>query len=353
MKTQMKAAAGKVPLWLWIAGPLLVAGFFGWEWWHASRRVDTDNAYVKAERVMVSPQVAGRVVEVAVGQNQPVRKGQLLFRLDPEPLRIALAQAEARLAMVGNQADASRAQVLGAGSSIASADENVRWAERDLARVQDLAARQLVARKALDDARHALIEARTRRDAARAAQAEAAAALGGDAGAPVGGLPEYRAALAAVEKARFDLQQASVFAPVAGVVGGHDLQPGEYLNAGQVAMPLVAADPVWVEANFKETDMARLRVGQAADITVDGYPGETWKARVASISPGSGSEFSVLPAQNASGNWVKIVQRIPVRLELVPGQSHPQVLRAGMSAEVSVDLAHAPVPARTTAALAR
>ena len=352
MKTQMKAAAGKVPLWLWIAGPLLVVGFFGWEWWHASRQVDTDNAYVKAERVMVSPQVAGRVVEVAVGQNQAVKAGQLLFRLDPEPLRIALEQAEARLAMVGNQADASRAQVRGAGSSIASADENVRWAERELARMQDLAARQLVPRKSLDDARHALVEARTQRDAARASQAEAAAALGGDAGAPIRGLPDYRAALAAVEQARFDLQQAAVYAPVAGVVGGHDLQPGEYLNAGQIAMPLVAADPVWVEANFKETDMAKLRIGQPADITVDGYPGETWKARVASISPGSGSEFSVLPAQNASGNWVKIVQRIPVRLELLPGQSHPQVLRAGMSAEVTVDLAHA-LPARATAALAR
>lgn len=353
MKTQMKAAAGKVPLWLWIAGPIAVIGFFSWEWWHSSREVDTSNAYVKAERVMVSAQVPGRVVEVAVGQNEAVKKGELLFRLDPEPLRIALEQAQARLALVGNQADASRAQVRGAGSSIASADETVHWAERDLARMQDLAARQLVPRKNLDDARHALAEARMQRDTARATQAEAAAALGGDAAAPVNALPEYRAALAAVEKARFDLQQASVYAPVAGVVGGHDLQAGEYLNAGQVAMPLVASDPVWVEANFKETDMAKLRIGQGAKITVDGYPGEEWAARVASISPGSGSEFSVLPAQNASGNWVKIVQRIPVRLELLPGQSHPQVLRAGMSAEVTVDLAHAPLPPRATAALIR
>ena len=352
MNAQMKAAAGKVPLWLWIAGPLLVLGFFGWEFWRSGREIDTDNAYVKAERVMVSAQVPGRVVEVAVAQNQPVRKGQLLFRLDPEPLRIALEQAQARLALVGNQADVSRAQVRGAGSSISSADETVRWAERDLARMQGLAARQLVPRKMLDDARHALAEARMQRDAARASQAEAAAALGGDAAAPVTALPEYRAALAAVERARFDLQQASVYAPVAGVVGGHDLQPGEYLNAGQIAMPLVATDPVWVEANFKETDMDKLRVGQPADIVVDGYPGEHWQARVASISPGSGSEFSVLPAQNASGNWVKVVQRIPVRLELLPGQRHPQVLRAGMSAEVTVDLAHAPLPPRATAALA-
>ncbi len=352
MKSQMKAAAGRVPLWLWIAGPLLVLGFFGWEWFQSGRAVETSNAYVKAERVMISAQVPGRVVEVAVGQNQFVQKGALLFRLDAEPLQIALAQAEAKLALVSNEANADRAQVRGAGSSIASADETVRWAEKDLARIQDLTARQLVPRKSLDDARHALVEARTQRDSARAAQAQAAAALGGNAAMPVEQLPEYRAAAAAVAKARFELQQASVFAPVAGIVGNHDLQAGEYLNAGQVAMPLVATDPVWVEANFKETELAKLRVGQFAKISVDSYPGVKWKARVASIAPSSGSEFSVLPAQNASGNWVKIVQRIPVRLELVDAKANSQVLRAGMSADVTVDLVHEPAAAaRATAAL--
>ena len=354
MKSQMKAAAGRVPMWLWIAGPLLVISFFGWEWFQSGRQVETSNAYVKAERVMISAQVAGRVTEVAVTQNQLVHKGQLLFRLDAEPLQIALAQAEAKLALVGNEANADRAQVRGAGSSIESAQETVKWAEKDLARMQDLSARQLVPRKMLDDARHALAEARMQRDSARASEAQAAAALGGNVGMPVEQLPEYRAAAAAVAKARFDLQQASVYAPVTGIVGNHDLQAGEYLNPGQVAMPLVATDPVWIEANFKETDLVNLRVGQLAKVSVDGYPGVKWKARVASISPSSGSEFSVLPAQNASGNWVKIVQRIPVRLELVEANTHPQVLRAGMSADVTVDLVHAPAAAaRATAALTR
>jgi membrane fusion protein (multidrug efflux system) len=342
MKTQMKAAAGRVPLWAWIAGPLLVFGFFGWEWFASSRAVETTNAYVKADRVMISAQVAGRVVEVAVAQNQLVKKGDLLFKLDPEPLQIALAQAEAKLAQIENENNASRAQVRGADSSIAAANETERWAEKDLVRMQDLAAKQLIPRKTLDDARHALAEARMQRDSAVATQSQAAAALGGNIGTPSSQLPEYRGALAAVEKARFDLKQASVYAPVNGIIGNHDLQPGEYLNLGQVAMPLVATDPVWIEANFKETDLARLRVGQSARVKVDSYPGVKWNARVASISPTSGSEFSVLPAQNASGNWVKVVQRIPVKLELVAPADHPQILRAGMSAEVTVDLVDAP-----------
>jgi membrane fusion protein (multidrug efflux system) len=353
MNASMKAAAGRVPLWLWIAGPLLVAGFFAWEWTASSRAVDTDNAYVKAERIMVSAQVGGRVLDVPVAQNQAVKKGQLLFRLDDEPMRIALESAQARLAQIDNQASASRAQVAGAGSGIAAAAETERWAQQEVARAQDLARRQLIPRKTLDDAMHALAEARTQRAAAVSAQTQAAAALGGNASNATSQLPEYRAALAAVEKARFDLAQARVYAPVDGVVGTHDLQPGEYLNAGQVAMPLVASDPVWVEANFKETDLAKLRIGQSARVEVDSYPGVHWDARVASISPGAGSEFSVLPAQNATGNWVKVVQRIPVRLELVARQAHAQVLRSGMSAEVTVDLRSATTPASArTAAVA-
>ena len=352
MNTKMKKAAGRVPRWVWIAGPLLVVAFFGWEWLQSSKAVETTNAYVKADRVMISSQVAGRVMQVAVAQNQLVKKGDLLFKLDAEPLQIALDQAEAKLAQIDNSANASRAQVRGADSSIAAAGETERWAQKDLARMQDLAAKQLVPRKMLDDARHALAEARMQREAALAAQSQAAAALGGNIGTPSSQLPEYRAALAAVEKARFDLAQASVFAPVNGVIGNHDLQPGEYLNPGQVAMPLVATNPVWIEANFKETDLARMRVGQSAEIRVDSYPGVRWQARVASISPASGSEFSVLPAQNATGNWVKVVQRIPVKLELTGRANLAQVLRAGMSAEVKVDLVDAPKPAVAVAVAA-
>lgn len=340
-----QAAAGsapkrrRVPAWLWIAGPLLVAGFFGWEWWQASRVADTDNAYIKAERILVAPQVGGRVVEVAVAQNQPVKQGDLLFRIDSDPLQIALAQNEALLARMANSASASRAKVTGTHSSIQAARETLAWSQRDLQRMIDLSGQQLVSRKMVDDARHAVAEARTDLADAIASESEATASLSGSVDTPTADLPEYRAALAMVEKAKLDLAHAEVRAPVDGVVGLHDLQVGEYLNVGQSAMPLVATGSMWIEANFKETQLQKLRVGQPATVEVDSYPGVKWKAHVASIAPASGAEFSVLPPQNATGNWVKIVQRIPVRLELDGASAAAPPLRAGMSADVVVDLA--------------
>lgn len=329
----------RVPLWLWIAGPLAVAGFFGWEWIQSSREVDTDNAYVKADRILIAPQVGGRVVEVAVSQNQPVKRGDLLFKIDTDPLEIAVAQNEALVARMANTASASRAKVTGTDSSIAAAREKLAWAQRDLLRMESLASQQLVARKMLDDARHEVAEARTDLSEAIATQSEAAATLSGSIGTPTQDLPEYRAALAMLAKAKLDLAHAEVRAPVDGIVGLHDLQVGEYINVGQTAMPLVATSPIWVEANFKETDLTRMHVGQPATIEVDTYPGVKWKAHVASIAPASGAEFSVLPPQNATGNWVKIVQRIPVRLEIESAdRSDAPQLRAGMSADVHVDL---------------
>ena len=335
--------AGAVPKkksmrWLWIAGPLLIAVLFGWEWLTHRGKAETDNAYIKAEHVMVSPQVAGRVVAVMVGENQSVRQGQLLFRIDPEPLRIAVDAAQARLDQVGNSTGANRASVAEADSSLRGAEDSLRWAQEDYARQASLVKRGLVARKAADDALHVLNGARAARDTALAAREKSRMTLGGSAGGRAEQLPEYRAALAALEKAELDLRHADVTAPVAGVVATHDLQVGEYLNVGQVALPLIAQSPVWIEANFKETDLRRMRVGQSAKLKVDSFPGVVWTARVASISPASGSEFSVLPAQNASGNWVKIVQRIPVRLELVRSPADAPLLRAGMSADVTVDV---------------
>ncbi len=332
-------AKRRVPLWLW-AGPVLaVLAFFGWQWQQSQRSVATDNAYVRAEKILIAPQVEGRVVEVAVAQNQAVKQGQLLFRIDPAPLQLALAEAEAQLARIDNTANASRAEVQSTSSSIQAARETLAWAQRDLLRMQELATRQLVAKKMVDDARHAVASAQSNLVNAQALQQQASASLSGNVATPTRDLPEYRAALAKRDQARLDLLHAEVRAPADGVVGMHDLQAGEYLSQGQTAMPLVASAPIWVEANFKETELTHLQVGQHAVLRVDAYPDARWQATVASISPASGGEFSVLPAQNATGNWVKIVQRVPVRLEISPDSLHggPQ-LRAGMSADVDVEL---------------
>ena len=344
------AAKRRVPRWLWIAGPAVVLALFAGEWVLSRRAVETDNAYVKADRVMISSQVGGRVADVLVGQNQRVHKGQLLFRIDTAPLRIALAEAEARLDKVVDESGAGKAGVQEADASLRAAEETLHWAEQEYSRQKELRARELVAQKALDDAGHALANARAQRDSARAARDKARSSLGGGLDSPLEQLPDYREALAERDRARLDLAHAEVRAPIDGIVGNHDLQAGEYLNIGQAAMPLVATAPVWIEANFKETDLARMRVGQDAEIRIDSYPGFRWKARVASISPASGSEFSVLPPQNATGNWVKVVQRIPVRLDIVTSPSDAPMLRAGMSAEVKVDLTPAASGATATAA---
>ncbi|WP_305806163.1 HlyD family secretion protein [Stenotrophomonas sp. YIM B06876] len=329
----------RVRVWMWAVPLLAVAGFFGWQWLQSTHSVSTDNAYIKAGRILIAPQVAGRVVEVAVGQNEPVKAGQLLFRIDTRPLELAVARAEAQLASIDNSANASRAGVKSTSTSIAAARETLTWAQRDLARMQELASRQLVAHKMLDDARHAVAEARSTLANAQALQQQASASLSGNAATPTDELPEYRAAVAQLETAKLDLAHAEVRAPVDGIVGTHDLQAGEYLNLGQTAMPLVAGAPIWVEANFKETELTRLQVGQPATVRVDAYPKHQWTARVASISPASGGEFSVLPPQNATGNWVKIVQRVPVRLEIAGADvADGPALRSGMSAEVDVEL---------------
>ena len=321
---------------LWIAGPALVLGVGGFLWLTSGRYVSTDNAYVQADRVTIAPQVAGRVAEVDVRENQAVHAGDVLFRIDDEPLKIAQARMEAQLASVQSLLDGARNGYRGAQADLRKAEADLIHAQQQYDRVADMRQRGLVAQQALDDAANALAAARGTRDSNAAAVAKAQATLGGLPDTPNEDLPGYKLAQAQWAQARLDLEHSVVRAPVDGVIGKEDLQVGEFLGVGQAAMPLVANKTLWVEANFKETDLTHVAVGQPAQIEVDTYPGRRWKARVASISPASGAEFSVLPAQNATGNWVKIVQRIAVRLAIDPVEGAP-VLRPGMSAEVEID----------------
>jgi membrane fusion protein (multidrug efflux system) len=317
-------------------GPLLVLIVGGWLFLTGGRYVSTDDAFVKTDLVPISAQVAGQVASVAVANNQRVEPGQALFALDDSTYRAALDEAEANLGHVRDQVAALRANYTERQATLKSAEEAAAYQQREYERQQRLRTSGAVSEKQLDQARHNYQQAASNADAVRGQIAAILAQLGGSVDTPTEDLPQYRAALAKRDDARIALDRTVVKAPAAGVVANVTIRPGEYVAAGQPIFSLAELDHLWVEANFKETQLTHVADGQSATVEVDAYPGVTWNAKVESVSPASGNEFSVLPAENSSGNWVKVVQRIPVRLAIEPQANAPQ-LRAGMSVNVEID----------------
>jgi membrane fusion protein (multidrug efflux system) len=311
-------------------------------YWYAQggRNVETDNAYVKAHIIAVSAEVAGRVVEVAVRDNQPVAAGALLFRLDPAPFEVAIARADAQMAVVRTDLDSLRAEHRVALAETVEAEARIAFLARQLERQQLLKERGMTRDEAVDEARQNLDAGRARLDAVRQRTARVLASLGGDPQLPAARHPRFLEAQAARDAAALDLAHTRVTAPAAGVVSNMRLQPGEYVARGVPVFSLIGSSDTWVEANFKETQLAGVRVGQPARIVADAYPGVEWRARVTAIAPATGAEFALLPPQNATGNWVKIVQRVPVHLAIEPevaGGDGERALRAGMTVTVSID----------------
>jgi membrane fusion protein (multidrug efflux system) len=304
------------------------------------RHVETDNAYVKAHIIAVSAEVAGRVVEVAVRDNQAVAKGQLLFRIDAAPFEVAVARADAQAAVVRTDLDSLRAEHRVALAEAAEAQARIEFLERQLERQQRLKERGMTRDDAVDEARHNLEAARARLSAVRERTARVLATLGGDPNLPAARHPRSLEARAARDAAQLDLGHTRVTAPAAGVVSNMKLQAGEYVARGVPVFSIIETGDTWVEANFKETQLAGVRVGQEARIVADAYPGIEWRARVSAIAPATGAEFAVLPPQNATGNWVKIVQRVPVHFAIERTAEQPP-LRAGMTVTVSVDTGRA------------
>lgn len=304
------------------------------------RYVGTDNAYVRADIVTIATDVSGIVAEVPVHDNQEVAAGDVLLRLDDLPFRLALARAEADLGNVANALRATQASYHEAEAAIASGEADVVFRQQEFDRQADLARRNVNARAQLDSAKHDLDTATADLSAQRFALNALGAQLNGDPDQPIEENPRYLAAVAARDGAQRDLDHTVIRASSAGVVANVDaVHVGESLPANQAAFSLVSTDRLWIEANPKETDLTYVLPGQPAEVTVDTYPGRVWHGRVASLSPASGSAFSVLPAQNSSGNWVKVVQRIPLRIELDTSKDQP-LLRSGMSVEVDVDTGH-------------
>lgn len=327
---------------------LLVGGYF---WLTSGRYVSTDNAYVQQDMVSVAPEVQGIVTEVFVHENQQVHPGDLLFRLDPRPFRIALANADAQIAAAQVQVNQLATRSAGTGADIQGAQDNLAYQQREFSRLDELMRQGWITRTRYDEQRHNLEEARERLANARAAAANASSAL---AGGGVDNQPALQAARVAREQALLNLSRTEVRAPADGTVSQTDrLQIGNAVVTGVPVVTIVRSATTYVEANYKETDLANMYVGQPAEITIDAYPGLTLHGRVASIGAGTGSQFSVLPAQNASGNWVKVRQRVPVRISIDSNPSGRPLL-AGLSADVSVDTRDRPAArAQGTVAPAR
>lgn len=320
---------------LLIAGPVLVAIVAGYFYLTSGRYVSTDNAYVHADKITVNPEVSGPIATVAVVENQHVEPGQVLFRVDEAPFKVALARADAQVSAAVTHVEALKAQYRSKQSEIALAQSSLDFADRELARQRPLAARAIASQATLDQAQYNADQARAKLDVADRDLEQIRAQLGGDPNIATNAHPQVQAAVAQRDAAALDLAHTAIKAAFAGIASKVP-RPGQYVTTGAPAMSLVADKDLWIEANFKETEITKMKAGQPASITVDTYPGVTWTGHVASLAQATGAEFSVLPAQNATGNWVKVVQRIPVRIaiDVKPGQ--PQ-LRSGMSADVTID----------------
>ena len=325
--TKLKPKNSRAVLMLSI--PLLIAAIGLYFWLTSGGSVSTDNAAVKQDIVSVSPQVNGQVVETFVRNGSRVKRGDLLFRIDPQPYRVALEQAEATLANARLQTTVLRTTAAGTSGDITGAEANLAIKNNALARQSALLKQGFTTRSSYDDALNDVKTAETELADARARAANAGAAV-----AP-GEQPQIAQAQAAVDKAKLDLERTDVRAPMDGVIENADkLQVGQMAVMGLGMVSLVHSTSAWVEANFKEKDVGRMVPGQRAAIEVDAYPGQKFEAHVQSVGAGTGGQFSLLPAQNANGNWVKVTQRVPVRLAFNGMPSKPMI--AGLSVNARV-----------------
>jgi membrane fusion protein, multidrug efflux system len=319
------------PLLMIIVPALLLLGG-GYYWLASGGSVSTDDAQVKQDIVSVSPQVNGQIVQVFVRDGARVKRGQLLFRIDPQPYRVALEQAEGQLAAARLQTSQLRTQASGTGADIVGQQANLAIKRNALGRQQALLKEGFTTRADYDDALNEVRTAEQDLADARARAANANAAI-----AP-GEQPSIAQAQAAVDKARLDLTRTDVRAPMDGVVENADnLQVGQMAVTGLGMLSLVHSQSAWVEANFKEKDVGRMVPGQRASIEVDAYSGQKFEGEVQSVGAGTGSEFSLLPAQNANGNWVKVTQRVPVRIVFAGHPAKPMIAGLSVTATVYFD----------------
>lgn len=321
---------------LLFAVPLLAVAGAGFWWLSGGRFVSTDNAYVKANIVQIAPEVAGQVRRVLVRDHASVSAGDTLFTIESRPFRLALDSAEAELDAARAHVEALRGIWREAVAELADAEARAAYQQKQWERQEELASKGIASASRRDEALNEARGAADKVQSVREKLRRVLAALNGNPELPVDEHPGVREKSAARERAALDLARTAVRTPVDGVVVNMRLQRGEQVRASTPLFAIVELSRPWVEANFKETDLTHVRVGQKATIRLDTYPDVTWEALVESVSPATGAEFAVLPPQNASGNWVKVVQRLPVKLRMLPHVGEPP-LRAGMTAFVTID----------------
>jgi membrane fusion protein, multidrug efflux system len=301
------------------------------------RYISTDNAYVGAQKVLITPDISGKVSRIVVREGQHVAPGDMLFEIDPEPFKLALAQAQAKLASVRVDLANLKANAKSLATLAELSQKNVELKQRDVERKAALVAKSTGSQLDLDNAAAATVTAQLMAQFARQQKASTLNQLLGDPDLPIEDFPSYRQAKAAVEQAERDLDHTVLRAPISGTATQVDnIQLGRFVVAGTPVFSVIDDTAPWVDANPKETDITYLRVGQTVSIDVDTFPGHTFHGTVSSVSPGTGAQFAILPPQNASGNWVKVVQRVPVRIAFEPDQDTKD-LRSGMSVRVEID----------------
>jgi membrane fusion protein (multidrug efflux system) len=318
-----------------IGVPLLLVVVCAFLYFTGGRYISTDDAYVSAARVSISPSISGRVTEVEITDNQLVHKGDVLFKLDNRPFVIAINEAEAQLASARLQVNSIKADYHQKSASSKAAQDLLSYQQREYDRQKKLAAAGISSQAQLDKALQELQAAQQQIPAAQQDANSILAKLGGNVDVASDDTPAVKSALAALERAKLNLSYTSVTAPIDGIVTKvEQLQVGDYIAAAAPVFALVSTSNIWIEANFKETDLNHMRVGQTTTINIDAYD-QTFKGKVISVSPGTGSSFSLLPPENSTGNWVKIVQRLPVRISIENPNKFP--LHSGLSALAEVD----------------
>jgi membrane fusion protein (multidrug efflux system) len=321
---------------------LLLVGGGAAYWYYLTIYVSTDDAYVDGHVGVISAKVPGRVKQVLVDNNYFVEAGQLLVTIDPRDYQTALAQATANLDRLRQEMAQRYARVAVAKARLNRSKANLLLKQADWWRYSQLDKQALISKQLMDQANTQLQESKAEVEQSRHELIEALAAIGGDVNIPLEEQPVIKEAEAQLEQARLNLEYTRIVADISGYIAKRQVEPGNWVKPGQPMMMVVPLGyhELWVAANYKETRLTHVCIGQPTTVQIDTYPGDKFKGRVDSIMSGTGVAFAILPPENATGNWVKIVQRIPVKITLLPPFPQNKPLRLGMSAYVTIDTRH-------------